>query len=317
MNLISVVVPFLNEEENLDSFCEFIDSLSVSKNYAIEAIFVDDGSTDLSVKVINEFNFQHCVTVKIIKLTKNFGSHAAARAAICEAQGDYCVFIGADLQEPADMIDSMYNEIIHGYHMVCVEKRHVEVSLINKATSAIYTSLMKKFAVENYGSGAVNNIMFDRKVIDFLNENIELNSSLNLQIINTSFKSKTIQMDYNRRNAGHSKWTFSKKQKLFIDSFVSFSYMPLHIVTVLGIIMAIIGVIWGLYIIIARLVSSASPVSGYASIAALLLFGFGATNISLGILAAYLWRTFDVARKRPAFIIDEIIEHKKNDIAKD
>ena len=312
MDLITVIITFLNEEENLVKFCDFLDSLSVNKNYAIEAIFVDDGSTDRSVDIINGFDFQHCVTVKIIKLTKNFGSHAAARAAICEARGDYCVFLGADFQEPADMIDAMYNKIIHGYHMVCVEKGHVEVSMFNKATSAVYTYLMKKFAVSNYGSGAVNNIMFDRKVIDFLNENIEINSSLNLQIINASFKSKTIQMDYNRRNAGHSKWTFKKKQKLFIDSFVSFSYMPLHMVTALGIIMAIIGIIWGIFIVIARLTSSTPPVSGYATLAALLLFGFGATNISLGILAAYLWRTFDVARKRPAFIVDEIIEHKKN-----
>ena len=313
MHLITVIVPFLNEEENLGKFCNFIDSLSLGKNYAIEALFVDDGSTDRSVDIINDYNFLHCVAVKIIKLTKNFGSHAAARAAICEAQGDYCVFIGADLQEPAGMIDAMYNEITQGYHMVCVEKTHVQVGMLNKVTTAVYTSLMKKFAVKNYGSGAVNNIMFDRKVIDFLNDNIELNSSLNLQIIDTSFKSKTIQMDYNRRNAGHSKWTFSKKQKLFIDSFVSFSYAPLHMVTAIGIIMAIIGIIWGIYIVIARLTSSATPVSGYATLAALLLFGFGATNISLGILAAYLWRTFDVARKRPAFIIDEIIEHKKHD----
>ena len=312
MHLITVIVPFLNEEENLGAFCNFLDSLSMGKNYAIEALFVDDGSIDRSIEIINGFNFQHCDTVKIIKLTKNFGSHAAARAAICKAQGDYCVFLGADLQEPAGMIDAMYNEITQGYHMVCVEKRHVQVSMFNKVTSAIYTSLMRKFAVKNYGSGAVNNIMFDRKVIDFLNENIELNSSLNLQIVDTSFKSKTIRMDYNRRNAGQSKWTFSKKQKLFIDSFVSFSYAPLHMVTAIGIIMSIIGVIWGIYIVIARLVSSTPPVSGYASIAALLLFGFGATNISLGILAAYLWRTFDVARKRPAFIIDEIIEHKNN-----
>ena len=312
MRLITVIITFLNEEENLEKCCEFIDSLSMGKNYAIEALFVDDGSADRGVDIINEFNFQHCVTVKIIKLTKNYGSHAAARAGIREAQGDYCVFLGADLQEPSEMIDAMYNEIIQGYHMVCVEKGHVQVSMFNKMTSAIYTSLMRKFAVKNYGSGAVNNIMFDRKVIDFLNEYIEPNSSLNLQIINTSFKSKTIQMDYNRRNAGHSKWTFKKKQKLFIDSFDSFSYMPLHMVTAIGITMAIIGAIWGVYIVIVRLTSSTPPVTGYASIAALLLFGFGATNISLGILAAYLWRTFDVARKRPAFIIDEIIEHKKN-----
>ena len=312
MRLITVIVPFLNEEENLGKFCDFLDSLSMGKDYTIEALFVDDGSTDRGVDIISNYNFQHCVAVKIIKLTKNFGSHAAARAAICEARGDYCVFIGADLQEPADMIDAMYNEIIQGYHMVCVEKMHVQVGMLNKLTTAVYTSLMKKFAVKNYGSGAVNNIMFDRKVIDFLNDNIELNSSLNLQIIDSSFKSKTIQMDYNRRNAGQSKWTFSKKQKLFIDSFVSFSYAPLHMVTAIGIIMAIIGIIWGIYIVIARLTSSTPPVSGYATLAALLLFGFGATNISLGILAAYLWRTFDVARKRPAFIIDEIIEHKKN-----
>jgi len=309
MDLITVIIPFLNEEDNMPRCCEFIDSFCADKDFSLEVIFVDDGSVDQSVEIIETYNFKYCNSVKTLRLTKNYGSHAAVRAGIQHAKGKYCVPISADLQEPSDMIDLMYLEIKRGYHVIYIEKRHVQVSLFNRIASVMYVSLMRRFAINNYGKGAINNFMFDRKVIDYLNTNIEPNSALNLQIINSGFKCKTLQMDYNRRNIGKSKWTFSKKLKLFIDSFVSFSYMPLHLVTALGTIMALFGGVWGLYIIV-RYFQIATPIPGYASLMAMLLFGFGTTNISLGILAAYLWRTFDAARKRPVFLINEIIKHK-------
>jgi dolichol-phosphate mannosyltransferase len=304
MPTVSVVVPFLNEVDNLPLCCKFIETKAASAKYELEVIFVNDGSTDDSVLVIENYAFEYCRHVHIISLSKNFGSHAAIRAGISKSTGDYCTFIGADLDEPADMLDVMYENIVKGHDAVYIEKTAIAAGAINRLTSRCYSALMRKYAVKNYRKGGVNNIMFNRKIADYLNENIEANSSIQLQIVDAGFDSVVIGMDYRMRAGGTSKWTLSKKVKLFIDSFVSFSYMPIRAVSVVGILFATIGIIYGIYLVILRLFDPSLP-QGFATIVALLLFGFGVTNISLGIISEYLWRAYDVARKRPAFIISK------------
>jgi dolichol-phosphate mannosyltransferase len=309
MPTVSVVVPFLNERESLPLFCEFIERKAAAAAYDIEVIFVDDGSADDSVRIIEDYAFRHCVRVRVISFSRNFGSHAAVRAGVSRSTGDYCTFVGADLEEPEDMLDVMYEKITEGHDAVYIEKGSVSRSVAAKFSSNIYSALMRKYAVKNYRSGGVNNIMFNRKIAAYLNENIEPNSSVHLQIIDAGFDSVIVGMDYRKRAGGSSKWTLSKKVKLFIDSFVGFSYMPIRAVSTVGILFAFVGIAYGIYIIIVRLAYPQME-QGFATIVALLLFGFGITNISLGVIAEYLWRTFDAARNRPAFIISEEIEVK-------
>jgi len=305
-----VVIPFLNEEDCIADLCRHVENVARDNPFDLELILVDDGSTDKTVGVISAFPFEHCKTVRVVSLSKNFGSHAAIRAGIKQASGDYCTFIGADLQEPDDILSVMYSGFTEGFDAVYIEKSSIAVSMASRAFSLIYSALMRKYAVRNYGSGGVNSIAFSRKIIDYLNKNVELNSSINLQILNAGFANKTIKMDYKERAAGKSKWTFGKKIKLLIDSFVSFSFMPIRAVSIIGIIMAVFGFVFGAYIVLNRILHPEIPVPGYPSLAALLLFGFGITNISLGIIAEYLWRTYDAARNRPAFIISDINEIK-------
>jgi dolichol-phosphate mannosyltransferase len=305
VNLISVIVPFLNEEDCIEAFCGHIETVAQNKPYEIEVIFVDDGSTDSTVKKIQEFKFEHCKHIKAVSLSKNFGSHAAIRAGLQNADGDYFVFICADLQEPDDMVDVMYNNIVNGLDVVKVEKITVKQDFIGRAFGLVTSALIRKYAVKDYGSGGISNIMFNKKVLLFLNENIESNTSIVLQIIDAGFKSVTVGMNYNSRSAGVSKWTFSKRIKLFIDSFVSFSFMPIRLVSLVGILMFVIGVTLGIITVINRLINP-DFVAGFATISSILLFGFGITNISLGIIAEYLWRTYDSSRRRPVFIVSEI-----------
>jgi dolichol-phosphate mannosyltransferase len=310
MPTVSVVVPFLNESDSLPLFCEFIEAKAAAAEYEMEVIFVDDGSTDDSMRIIESYEFKYCARVRIIGLSKNFGSHAATRAGISQATGEYCTSVSADLEEPEDMLDVMYGKITEGHDVIYIEKASVENGgFVNRFASHAFSALMQKYAVKNFRRGGVNNIMFNRKIVDYLNENIETNSSLQLQIIDAGFDSVVVGMDYRERAGGSSKWTLSKKIKLFIDSFVSFSYMPIRAVSTVGVLFAAVGIVYGIYLIIARVLHPEMQ-QGYASIVALMLFGFGITNISLGVIAEYLWRTFDAARNRPAFIISEEIDVK-------
>ena len=117
------------------------------------------------------------------------------------------------------------------------------------------------------------------------------------------------------RHTGKSKWTFSKKIKLLLDSFLAFSYAPIRLVTYIGILFFITGFGWTFYVTLRKILAD-DLATGWPMLTSILLLGFGLTNISLGIIAEYLWRTFDASRNRPVFIIDEVIEinsDSKND----
>ena len=302
---ISVIVPFLNEEDGIGSFCERFDQFVSSLAFPVELVFVDDGSTDTTSLKIGQFLFAHVKKVILVQLSKNYGSHAAIRAGLTRASYDICTWMGCDLQEPFNLIPISYKRITEeGYDAVYVEKKSVGVSKFNRLFSKAYSFLMRKYAISSYASGGTSTIVFNSKIKDFLNENIESNSSVILQVMDAGFKYCCISMDFGMREFGKSKWTLSKKIKLFIDSFVAFSYMPIRLVSIVGILLFGAGVILGIIIVVNRIVNPLVPM-GYSTLTSIMAVGFGMTNISIGILAEYLWRTFDAARNRPTFLITD------------
>lgn len=306
---ISVVVPFLNEEDGICKFCNVIDDYAEKLKFSLELIFVDDGSTDSSVKILRQYAFRNIKRVKLIEFSKNFGSHAAIRAGLQHASYEISTWLGSDLQEPMELLKLSYEKICEGYNAVYIEKKSIRVSKANRVFSKVYSWMMRKYAVESYSSGGISTIVFDSKVRKYLNENIEANSSIMLQAMDAGFKSILLSMDFHERSAGVSKWTLAKKIKLFIDSFVSFSFAPIRLVSIVGVFIFCIGVIIGIATIINKLISPNVPI-GYSTLASIMALGFGVTNISLGILAEYLWRTYDAARKRPVFIISNVTSMK-------
>lgn len=306
---ISVIVPFLDESEGIELFCREMDRYAAGVSFFIELVFVDDGSSDRTAELIGQFSFQSIVSVKIVKLSKNFGSHAAIRAGLQYARYEICTWMGSDLQEPVEFLEISMEKMSQGFEVVYIEKENIEISKLSRLFSKIYSLLVRKYAVKNYGTGGISNIVFNGKVKQMVNENIESNSSIHLQIMYAGFRGITLPMNCSARVAGKSKWTYAKKIKLFIDSFVSFSYAPLRLVSMIGIFMFFMGIIIGLQTLVNKIINPAVPI-GYSTIICILSLGFGITNISLGIIAEYLWRTYDAARKRPVFIVSKVDEIK-------
>lgn len=307
---LSIVVPFLNEEEGITKFCEVIDEHAKTLSFPIEIVFVNDGSTDNSLDLLKKYTFKTIKRVKAVDLSKNYGSHAAIRAGVANAYYDNCTWMGSDLQEPKEFLELSYKELKNGYDAVYIEKKSIQVSSMNRGFSKVYSSLMQKYAVKSYSSGGISVIVFNKKIKELLNKNIESNSSIMLQIMDAGFKYTTLSLDFNERAAGVSKWTLSKKIKLFIDSFVAFSFMPIRMVSFIGIIMFLLGILIGICTFINKLANPAVPI-GYSTLACIIAMGFGITNISLGIIAEYLWRAYDAARKRPVYLISEIYDLSK------
>ncbi|MHC1772139.1 MAG: glycosyltransferase [Flexilinea sp.] len=302
---ISVVIPFLNEEENLPDLTAALEAYTQTLPVPVEVIFVDDGSTDGSVTWLKQAHFSN-FTAKIVKLSKNFGSHPAVRAGFLNASAPNCVWLGADLQEPLEIIGKAYAKMQEGYDLICIQKNAVKVAKSEELFSRTYSSLIRKYAIPGYPLRGVNTIFFNEKVKNELNRNIELNSSVVLQVLNQGFKQAILNIDYAERKHGKSKWSFGKKMKLMIDSFVSFSFFPIRLVSVMGILFSITGFLIALYLIILRVFNIKEVTLGWPSLISLLMLGFGITNISLGVIAEYLWRTLDASRGRPAFIIDSV-----------
>ena len=311
---ISLIVPFFNEGASLLYFIEAINSLVPELSYYIEVIFINDGSTDNSVNSI--ISSEKVFSSKIVSLSKNFGTQAATRAGLQVASGDFFMFFPADLQDPLEMIDKLFVEINKGYDIVAAQRKDTSVSYSEKLFSRFYCRLIKKFAVENYPPKGVDLFMFNYKIKEYLNAHVESNSSIFLQILSLGYKIKFLEYIKLKRKHGKSKWTLSKKIKLLVDSFVAFSYAPIRFVTYLGIMLFIVGVIWTVYILLRKIIYD-NLASGWPTLLSVLLLGFGLINISLGIIAEYLWRTLDVSRNRPVFIIDEIIELDNNYRTKD
>jgi len=308
---ISIIIPFFNEGKNIkrlvNELNKYIHTLNIG---SIEVIFVDDGSTDDSLEVLKRSEFVSYDT-HIIKLSRNFGSHAALQAGILESNGNFITFAYADLQDPLDLIPKLYSKIKEGNNIVWAERRTVKVGIIEKIFSRLYAKLMQKLVIRNFPSKGYDVVMFDKKVKDELNQNVELNSSIFTQILFMGLKQDKIIYDKRPRKYGKSKWTLSKKIKMFIDSFVSFSYFPIRLVTITGFVLSFISIIWIIYIILGTIFWNIAD-RGWPTLICVILFGFGITNISIGIIAEYLWRTLDYSRKRKPFIIEKIYRNYNN-----
>jgi len=307
---ISVISPFFNEAGNIENYISSLNKYFVDKPYSAEIILVDDGSSDNSIELLKDQPYGN-YDIKLVKLSKNFGAQAAVRAGIKHSTGDYITFLPADLQDPLDLIDRSLEKVLEkNADIVYAFRKTTNNSFFESVFSKFYSYMMRKFVNTNFPGKGFDIVFFNKKVKYNLDQNIELNSSIQLQILTLGYISDSIYYDKQERKVGKSKWTFSKKMKLFIDSFVAFSFAPIRLVSMVGISFFIIGVFWTAYIILRKLIYD-DLASGWPALMSILTIGFGITNISLGIIAEYLWRTLDASRKRPLFIIDEVIELKQ------
>ena len=313
MKKISIVVPVYFNEENLLSLYTDLKEKVIDKlpKYKLdyELIFVDDGSKDKSYEVMQELS-KLDKKIVLVKLSRNFGEHAALLAGLTKCTGDFAVRKAADLQEPSSLIIDMIEKYNEGNQVVIATRADRDEPAMQKALSSLYATIMRKIALPNMPKGGFDSFLIDRQVIDVLVEMKEKNTSLMSQILWSGFKTDTVPYTRLKRTVGKSRWTFSKKIKLAIDSILSFSYFPVRLISVIGVTSAMLALI-SVIIVFIRKITGHIDVEGYSSIIILLLFCFGVIMFSMGILGEYMWRIFDAARNRPPFIIENKREEDK------
>lgn len=305
---ISIIVPVYYNEENLLPLYNDLNEKVLQKiDIDYEIVFVDDGSKDNSYKVMTELAKLNDKIVTV-KLSRNFGEHAAILAGLSKCTGDCAVRKAADLQEPSEMILSMLEKYKEGNKVVLAVREDRDEPASQKMFSNLYAFLMRKFALPNYPKGGFDSFLIDRQVIDLLIEMKEKNTSLMGQVLWSGFQTATVPYTRLKRTIGKSRWTLSKKIKLVFDSLLGFSYFPIKFITGVGLVSFCSSIIW-LLVVLYQKITGIINVEGYTSILILILMSFGIIMLSIGVLGEYMWRMFDATRNRPPFIIDE---QKKN-----
>jgi len=300
--ILSIIIPTFNEEENIPLLYQRLCAVADGSPYGFEFLFVDDGSTDRSYALVQELSAKD-PRVKGVSFSRNFGSHAACLAGLTYAMGDAVAFISADLQAPPDLVQLLAKDWAEGVDVVFGVREWEGKSL--RLFPKIYWSLVRRFALKNTPEAGFDVFLIDRKVVNAVVSMGEKNTSIFGLILWSGFRQSVVNYRKAARTRGVSKWSLSKKIKLFVDTFVSFSYFPLRMMSVVGMLFALAGFLYSLVIIMARLFF-ATAIEGWASLMVVLLIVSGIQMIMLGVLGEYLWRNFDESRQRPPFIVRDV-----------
>ncbi|MCM1542282.1 MAG: glycosyltransferase family 2 protein [Blautia sp.] len=309
MSKLSIVVPVYYNEDTLMDLYKDMKAKILGDLGDYEIIFVDDGSGDNSWQVMNEIR-KLDGNVRLVKLSRNFGEHAALLAGLSVCTGDCAVTKQADLQEDSTLIPEMYERWKQGNKVVLAVRRSRDESRVKVFFANLYYSLVRKFVNKNMPVGGCDCYLIDRKVIEVLERLDEKNSSLTLQVLWAGFQTDMVYFDRKDREKGVSRWTFAKKFKLVLDSMMSFSYMPIRLMTYVGILFDLLAV--ALFIsVIVEYFTVGTPIAGWPSLMCVVLCSSGLILLMMGILGEYVWRALDAARTRPPFIIDEVREQEE------
>jgi len=305
-SLVSIVVPVYHNAETLPQlFLRLNDVANNVPEYRFEFIFVDDGSGDESFQVL-EHLAQRNPRVRVMKLSRNFGSNSAILAGLTYVKGDCAVVIAADLQDPPELIPQLVALWHKGNQVVLAARSRRDDPFIAKLFATAFNRLFRRLVFHDFPPDGFDFMLIDRCVVDILVALKEKNAFIFGQVMWVGFKRQVIYYDRTQRKRGHSHWTTTKKIKYCIDAFAAFSYLPLRVASLLGFSLAVLGFFYALLIIGLRLLGKV-PIAGWASLLVVVLLISGVQLILMGILGEYLWRTLDETRRRPPFIVESTV----------
>lgn len=305
---LSLIVPVYGNQDNIPSLVAAIEDLNERLNGRLEAVFVVDGSPDLSAQRLLEaragFGFAH----KIALHSRNFGSFTAIRTGLELATGEHFAAMAADLQEPPELILRFFEILESGESDVVFGQRTGRSdSLVRDALSASFWWLYRKLVIAEIPRGGVDIFACNRAARDVLLTIREPNSSLIAQLFWIGFRRSFVPYERRKREIGKSSWGLARRLRYMMDSIFSFSDLPIIILLWFGVLGCVMSLAFGLIVVIARLFGLIQE-PGYATIVLLLTF-FGSASLAVqGVLGSYLWRTFENTKQRPLRIVSSLVE---------
>lgn len=314
MKKVSVVIPMYYEEAVAEEcYNRVIKVLKNIKNYQYEIIFVNDGSKDKTLEILENIARKDS-NVKILSFSRNFGHQAAVTAGIKYVTGDAIVIIDADLQDPPELIPEMLklweqgNEVIYGKR-----KTRKGESRFKLLTAKMFYKTLNALSDVEIPKDTGDFRLVDRKVIDVVNSMPEHNKFLRGLFSWVGFKQTAFEYERKERFAGKTKYPLKKMLKLAGDGIISFSTKPLKLVGGLGIISIILSLAILIYSLVSYIFELNNLTPGWTSIMVAITLFSGVQLLSIWIISEYIARIYDETKNRPQYIIDRMINIEEED----
>lgn len=299
---LGVVIPAYNEEENIRPMYTRLSKVLDGIAGKWEILFVNDGSTDGTLKEIQAIR-QTDKRVKYIDFSRNFGHEMANTAGFRHVNGDAVVIIDADLQDPPEVIADMVGEYKRGHDIVYAKRlTRKRESLLKKWTSKAFYRVLAFFSDTEIPLDTGDFRLLSRPVVNQLNQLNERNRFFRGLTHWVGYKVTYVEYHRDARNAGETKYNYMKLMKLAFDAILSFSYRPLKIFSVLGGTIATFSFLWMLYWIVLKILGHPA-VEGWTSLMSIISFFFGILMLQISLIGEYIARIYEEVRNRPLYIV--------------
>lgn len=312
MKKISLVVPMYYEEEVVNEcYKRLTKALKEIKEYNYEIIFVNDGSKDKTLPLLEKIAVKD-KKVKVISLSRNFGHQCAVTCGLKYVTGDVVCIIDADMQDPPELIGEMLklweqgNEVIYAKR----KKRDGE-SAFKLLTAKAFYKVLNALSDVDIPQDTGDFRLVDRKVVDVINSLPEHNKFLRGLFSWVGFKQIPFEYHREERFAGTTKYPLKKMLKLATDGIIGFSTKPLKIVGGIGMIAIVISIFVLIYGLVSYMLGGSNLVAGWTSLITVVTFFSGVQLLSLWIMSEYMGRIYDESKARPQYIVDKEINIEK------
>ncbi|NDG24274.1 MAG: glycosyltransferase [Synechococcaceae bacterium WBB_10_009] len=304
--LLSAVVPFLNEADNLPRLISELERVLTPLGLPWELVLVDDGSRDGSLAVAKgELQRRPQLSATLISLSRNFGKEAALTAGLEAAQGDVVVPLDADLQDPPELIGPMLEQWRQGFDVVyAVRRRRAGDSRTKRLTAFGFYRLMGRLSSTAIPADTGDFRLMDRCVVEALGQLPERSRFMKGLFAWVGFRQTAITYDRDARAKGQSGWSYWKLWNFALDGITSFSRVPLQVLSGGGLLIACLALLYGAWMVLRTLVFGID-LPGYASLMTAVLFLGGVQLLGLGVLGEYLGRVFEEVKRRPLYLVRE------------
>jgi glycosyltransferase involved in cell wall biosynthesis len=301
----SVVIPIYNEAEVLPTLHNRLTTVMEGLGQPYEVIFVDDGSTDGSPRLLLDLRAQD-PRVKVVSFSRNFGHQIAITAGLDYSSGDAVVVMDGDLQDPPEVIPQLAAEWRAGHDVVfAVRASRNGEGLFKRATAALFYRLLRRLTTTQIPVDAGDFRLLSRAAVEALKPLRERNRFVRGLVGWIGYRCTSITYVRDSRYAGATKYPLAKMLRFGLNGIFSFSFLPLQAATLLGFAVSLISFIYLAYAVWLKLFTT-RVVQGWASVIVAVLFMGGVQLVSIGIIGEYIGRIYEEVKQRPLYLVDTL-----------
>jgi polyisoprenyl-phosphate glycosyltransferase len=308
--LVSIIIPCFNEAKVIVETYEQLSAVLLDDdNLQYELLFVDDGSQDQTGLILRTLA-QRDGRVRLISLSRNFGHQAAVSAGMRYCRGGIAAIIDADLQDPPKVIPEMIHQLLESKSEVVygVRKRRHGETLFKRVTAKLFYLALNHLSEVPLPRDTGDFRVMDRKIIDAFNRLEEKNKYVRGLISWMGFKQTPFYYERNARFAGETKYTLRKMLRFASTGLFYFSKKPLKLATSFGALSMAAGFLVSGWILYGKLTNPNYLISGWTSIMLVVIYFGGVQLLTIGILGHYIGSLFDEVKKRPEYIVSEVVQ---------